>query len=39
MDGTDYDKLRNSSEEGANVRSESQDDEDTDSEDGDSDTD
>jgi len=34
MDETDYDKLRNSSEEGGNVRSESEEDEDTDYEDG-----
>jgi len=29
IDGTDYDKLRNSSEEGGNVRSESEEDKDT----------
>jgi len=39
LDETDYDKLWNGSEEGGNIRSESEEDEGTDCADGDSDTD
>jgi len=39
MDENDYDKLRNNSEEGGNIRNESEEDEDTDCEDGNSNSD